>query len=117
VKAGAWVYTDESRTYRDLALTHFHDAIDHSKQYVAGNVHVNGMENFWSLLKRAIDGTYVGVAPFHLIRYCAEQVFRFNERNRKDWGRFHALMQRIVGKRLTFRVLCGIDDAGFMGLT
>lgn len=62
------------------------------------------------------EGTYIGVAPFHLIRYVSEQVFRFNERNRKDWGRFHAVMRRIVGKRLTYRVLCGIDDAGFMGI-
>jgi transposase-like protein len=117
VRYGARVYTDEAPAYNALALTHLHDAIDHSVKYVVDQVHTNGMENFWSLLKRGIDGTYIGVAPFHLIRYVAEQVFRFNERNRKDWGRFHAVMRRIVGKRLTYRVLCGIDDAGFMGLT
>ena len=56
--------------------------IDHAKTYVEGNVHTNGIENFWSLLKRGIHGTYVSVEPFHLFRYVDEQAFRYN--NRKD---------------------------------
>lgn len=117
VAYGAPVYTDEAPAYGDLALTHLHKAIDHSRAYVEGAIHTNGLENFWALLKRGLHGTYVAVAPFHLNRYVAEQVYRFNERTRNDAGRFHGVMQRIVGRRLTYRVLCGINDAGFMGRT
>mgnify|MGYP001596464373 CR=1 FL=1 len=116
VRYGAKVFTDEAQAYGALSLTHIHAAIDHSIRYVLGEVHTNGMENFWSLLKRTIDGTYVAVAPFHLTRYVAEQVFRFNERAGSDRTRFQELMSRIVGRRLTWRQLCAVDDAGFMGL-
>lgn len=116
VRYGATVYTDEAPAYGPLCMTHVHQAVDHSKGYVAGSVHVNGMENFWSLLKRTIKGTYVAVAPYHLCRYVAEQVFRFNNRKMGDGGRFKTVMRGIVGKRLTYRVLCAIDDAGFMGI-
>lgn len=84
--------------------------------YVSGLVHVNGMENFFSLLKRTLKGTYVAVAPYHLNRYLDEQAFRFNERKGTDGSRFNHVMQRIVGKRLTYRKLCAIGDAGFMGI-
>ena len=117
VKAGAPVYTDEARAYADLVRAHAHQAIDHSREYVVGNVHTNGMENFWSLLKRSLGGTYVAVAPFHLCKYVAEQVFRFNERDGSDRDRFAEVMSRVFGKRLTYRVLTGADGAGFMGLT
>lgn len=117
VRYGAHVYTDEARACLDLALSHIHEAIDHSRAYVDGAIHTNGMENFWSLLKRSLGGTYVAVAPFHLCRYVAEQAFRFNERLLDDAGRFHAVMQNIVGKRLTYRLLTAQDDAGFMGIT
>lgn len=117
VRYGAKVYTDEAPAYGPLCLTHVHQAIDHSKGYVSGAVHVNGLENFWSLLKRTLGGTYVAVAPYHLCRYVAEQVFRFNNRKTTDGGRFETVMRGIVGKRLTYRVLCAIDDAGFMGIT
>ena len=116
VAPGARVFTDEAATYGELVLTHIHRAIDHSRCYAIGNIHVNGMENFWSLLKRALGGTYVSVSPFHLYRYVAEQVFRFNSRTDDDGGRFQCLLRRVVGKRLTYRVLCNIDDAGFMGI-
>ena len=74
-------------------------------------VHTNGLENFWSLLKRGLKGTYVSVEPFHLFRYLDEQVFRFNERKATDHGRFKALLSAIVGKRLTYRELIGNDNA------
>lgn len=117
VRRGAEVYTDEALAYRDLAVSHHHAAIDHSIACVAGHVHTNGMENFWSLLKRTLGGTYVAIAPFHLGRYVAEQVFRFNKRRGDDFDRFAAVMACIFGRRLTYRVLTGKDGAGFMGLT
>jgi transposase-like protein len=116
VRVGADVYTDAARGYLDIALTHWHKVIDHSIAYAVGIVHTNGMENFWSLFKRTIKGTYIGVAPFHLTRYAAEQAFRFNERMQDDAGRFLAVLKNVVGKRLTYRVLTAQDDAGFMGL-
>jgi hypothetical protein len=107
VAPGADVYTDESRAYQGLAPIHRHESIDHSREYVVGNVHTNGMENFWSLLKRSLGGTYVAVA---------EQVFRFNDRGDSDAERFHTVMSRIFNRRLTYRALTGKDGAGFMGL-
>jgi hypothetical protein len=80
------------------------------REYVRGHVHTNGLENFWSLLKRAIRGTYVNVEPFHLHRYVEEQSFRYNNRRTNDAGRFVAALREIVGRRLTYRGLIG--DAG-----
>jgi len=74
---------------------------------VQGNVHTNGIENFWSLLKRSLGGTYVAVEPFHLFRYVDEQAFRFNNRKNDDAGRFDLAVSQIVGKRLTFAELTG----------
>tara|TARA_B100000749_G_scaffold197128_2_gene153291 strand:- start:5982 stop:6950 length:969 start_codon:yes stop_codon:yes gene_type:complete len=116
VAYGANVFTDEATAYGPLALTHVHKAIDHSKCYVMGEVHTNGVENFWCLLKRSIRGTYVSVAPFHLYRYVAEQVFRFNNRQTSDAKRFALVMAQCVGRRLTWRTLCAVGDSGFMGL-
>jgi hypothetical protein len=117
VRYGANVYTDAARSYGELCFAHWHKAIDHTKRYVEGEIHTNGLENFWSLLKRALGGTYVSVAPFHLFRYAAEQVYRFNHRVTSDWMRFEQTLRQIGGKRLTFRTLTGKDDAGFMTLT
>lgn len=116
VAPGTEVYTDEARAYEGLARTHEHAAIDHSREYVVGHVHTNGIENFWALLKRSLGGTYVAVAPFHLTRYVAEQVFRFNERDGSDGDRFALVLSRVFGRRLTYRVLTGKDGAGFMGI-
>lgn len=115
VKRGSEVFTDEARAYSPLINSHAHKAIDHSVAYVRGNVHTNGIDNFWSLLKRSIKGTYVSVATFHLFRYVAEQVFRFNYRDMTDAQRFSFVLSHIFNKRLTYRLLAGIDDAGFMG--
>jgi transposase-like protein len=108
VTAGAALYTDALLSYEGLATEYAHQVVDHASQYVDGRVHTNGLENFWSLLKRGISGTYVSVEPFHLFRYLDEQMFRFN--NRKDMNdsdRFNLAVSQIVGKRLTFAELTG----------
>lgn len=117
VELGTVVYTDASASYAGLVSRFVHQAVDHVVAYVVGRVHVNGLENFWSLLKRMLRGTYVAVAPFHLFRYVDEEAWRFNERDKDDGERFATAMSGVLGKRLTFRILCAIDDAGFMGLT
>ncbi len=81
--------------------------MDHAVQYVDGKIHTNGLENFWSMLKRGISGTYISVEPFHLFRYLDEQVYRYNSRKLTDSERFDLAVQGIVGKRLTFAELTG----------
>jgi hypothetical protein len=107
VEAGAQVFTDEHPSYRMVKYEYAHEVIDHAECYVRGRIHTNGLENFWSLLKRAIRGTYVNVEPFHLIGYVDEQVFRYNNRGAVDGGRFLRLAASIVGKRLTYNQLTG----------
>ena len=80
---------------------------DHAVKYVDGEVHTNGMENFWSLVKRGLKGTYVSVAPFHLFRYLDEQVYRFNNRKLTDGERFSVAVSGIVGKRVMYKTLIG----------
>lgn len=116
VETGPNVYTDSATAYSDLWLRFQHEAVDHAMEYVRGEVHTNGLENFWSLFKRTVKGTYVSVAPFHLRRYVDEQVFRFNQRKTDDASRFAQVLAGVPGKRLTWRELCGVDGAGFMGL-
>ncbi|MFD0849630.1 IS1595 family transposase [Sphingosinicella xenopeptidilytica] len=106
VQEGATLYTDRWHGYRQLT-GYVHSMIDHAVEYVNGRVHTNGIENFWSLLKRSIKGTYISVEPFHLGRYVDEQVFRFNERNGSDADRFTAALRAVTGKRLTYRELTG----------
>lgn len=107
VEAGAALYTDALLSYRGLESNYAHQVVDHAVQYVDGKIHTNGLENFWSLLKRSISGTYVSVEPFHLFRYLDEQSFRYNERKSTDAERFVTAMRQIVGKRLTFNELTG----------
>ena len=108
IQAGSALYSDALRSYDGLSQEYAHKVIDHALQYVNGKVHINGLENFWSLFKRGVSGTYVSVEPFHLFRYLDEQVFRYNNRNGiKDAGRFNLAISRIVGKRLTFSNLTG----------
>jgi transposase-like protein len=111
VEAGATVYTDEHKSYIQLRREYIHHVIDHGKGYARGQVHINGLENFWSLLKRGIRGTYVSVEPFHLFRYLDEQVFRFNNRKTKDVARFISTVGQIINKRLTYAQLIGEDIA------
>lgn len=84
--------------------------IDHAERYVDGQIHTNGCENYWSLLKRAIKGTYVSVEPFHLFRYLDEQAFRFNERGGNDADRFRQTLQHVTGRRVTFDKLIGASE-------
>jgi len=105
VKKGSVVYTDKLASYKGLDTDYIHDVIDHAVRYVEGLVHTNGMENFWSLLKRILRGTYVSVGPQHLMRYCDEEAFRFNERKGNDADRFGEVMNGVVGKRLTYSQL------------
>jgi hypothetical protein len=83
--------------------------INHAEEYARGKVHTNDIENFWSLLKRSIKGTYVSVEPFHLFRYLDEQAFRYNARKIDDAGRFVHVLRQIVGRRLTYNELIGAD--------
>jgi transposase-like protein len=106
VEAGSALYTDALQSYNGLDEFQ-HQVVDHAVQYVDGKVHTNGMENFWSLLKRGLHGTYVSVEPFHLFRYLDEQAYRFNNRKMTDAERFDAAVKGIVGKRLTFDQLTG----------
>jgi transposase-like protein len=106
VEAGSTIYTDALRSYDRMATRGYtHNVIDHAECYADGVVHTNGLENFWSLLKRSIKGTYVSVEPFHLFRYLDEQAFRFNEREHDDAARFDLAIRGIIGKRLTYDAL------------
>lgn len=116
VDSNAVVCTDAAASYAGLGERFVHKFIDHASRYVMGRVHVNGIENFWSLLKRAIKGTYVAVSPFHLFRYVDEEAWRFNLRRFGDGERFEHVMGGVLGRRVTYRYLCAIDDAGFMGI-
>jgi transposase-like protein len=108
VAEGANVYTDALKSYEGLDPDFLHQVIDHAEAYVKGNVHTNGLENFWSLLKRGLKGTYVSVEPFHLFRYVDEQSFRYNNRKEmKDHDRFSKVLTQIAGRRLTYKELTG----------
>ena len=107
VEQGSTVYSDALRSYNQLDQEYIHNVINHAVEYVRGNVHTNGIENFWSLLKRTIKGTYVSVEPFHLFRYLDEQSFRFNTRKSGDGERFRQALEQIVGKRLTYAEVTG----------
>jgi transposase-like protein len=114
VKFGSRVFTDEWSGYNLLHYRFVHDVVNHMETYVNGQVHTQGIENFWSLLKRTLRGTYVAVEPFHLQRYVDEQVFRFNNRGGKkkddritDGQRFRKALSQVVGKRLTYAELTG----------
>jgi transposase-like protein len=112
VEPGAMLYTDELGGYKGLQGEYEHQIIDHAVKYVDGRVHTNGMENFWSLLKRGLGGTYISVEPFHLFRYLDEQAFRFNYRGTKenpitDADRFSIAASQLAGKRITFAQLTG----------
>lgn len=107
VSPGAAIYTDAFVSYDGLSSDYVHNVIDHAESYAEGNVHTNGLENFWSLLKRAIKGTYVSVEPFHLFRYLDEQCYRFNNRKLTDAKRFLEAAASVFGKRLTYVALTG----------
>jgi len=112
VTPSARVCTDEATAYMGLNQNFVHEVIDHSREYVNGQVHTQGIENFWSLLKRGLRGTYIAVEPYHLDRYLDEQVFRYNNRATKDnpltdADRFALALTQIANKRLTYAELTG----------
>lgn len=113
VAHGSKIYTDEANIYRAIPPEYTHAFVNHMEKYVDGRVHTNGLENFWSLLKRGLAGTYVAVEPFHLFRYVDEQAFRYNNRKDaegnllNDAERFEQALSQIVGKRLTYAEVTG----------
>jgi transposase-like protein len=117
IKRGSKVYTDEWYGYSEVRYKFVHDVVNHSETYVKGQVHTQGIENFWALLKRTLRGTYVAVESFHLDRYLDEQVFRYNHRKNSDGtkltdaDRFNAALPGIAGRRLTFAELTGKDGS------
>ncbi len=113
VEHGSKIYTDEAKAYRPIPKEYTHAFVSHLEKYVDGRVHTNGVENFWSCLKRGLNGTYVAVEPFHLARYVDEQVFRYNHRKDEfgnkvsDADRFYLALSQIAGKRLTYAEVTG----------
>ncbi len=103
VEAGSALYSDDLRSYDGLEGQYAHAVVNHAVKYVDGRVHTNGLENFWSLLKRGLNGTYVSVEPYHLHRYLDEQAYRYNNReNMNDFDRFRLATTQIIGRRLTY---------------
>ena len=116
VELGSQLSTDDCHSYWGLDKDYAHKIVDHAERYVDGQIHTNSLENFWSLLKRGLKGTYVAVEPFHLFRYLDEQTFRFNNRGNKekpvnDGERFEMLLSQIAGKRLTYAEVTGKVNA------
>lgn len=109
IEYGSTVITDDAGGYRKITEEYTHEVINHAVEYVRGNVHTNSIENFWSLLKRTIKGTYISVSPAHLQKYVEEQMFRYNERKTNDQIRFVSLLEHISGKRLTYSKLIGSE--------
>jgi transposase-like protein len=109
VVPGSTVYTDAHHAYQGLRNRYVHQVINHAEKYVEGQVHTNSIENFWSVLKRTIGGTYIAPRPKHLDRYLDEQIFRFNERENTDGPRFSKAVKGVDGKRLTYKALIGKD--------
>jgi hypothetical protein len=112
VEYGSYLNTDDCHSYWGLDKEYVHQIVDHAERYVDGQIHTNGLENFWSLVKRGLKGTYVSVEPFHLFRYLDEQVFRYNNRATtkkfiSDFDRFSMVTDSILGKRVTYEQLIG----------
>jgi len=112
VQAGTALYTDALKSYIGLNKDYEHEVVDHAIEYVRDRVHTNTIENFWSLVKRALHGTYISVEPYHLYRYLDEQMFRFNNRKKtNDSQRFKLAMSQVGHKRLTYADLTGKTDS------
>ncbi len=113
VESGSQLYTDSFPAYQGLEDNYLHEMVDHAVTYANGQVHTNGIENFWSLLKRSVKGTYVSVEPEHLTRYVDEQAFRFNNRKGKDADRFQKAVKGISGRKMTYKDL--VEDKAKRG--
>jgi transposase-like protein len=118
VEHSSILFSDAWKSYTSLYPDFVHKVINHAEAYVNGNIHTNGIENFWSLLKRGLKGTYISVMPFHLFRYVDEQTFSFNNRKSNDATRFLLAAKQVTGRRLTYKQLTGKtlvrDDAGYL---
>jgi transposase-like protein len=110
VEPGAELFTDQHTGYKGLNADYVHQVINHAERYVNGNIHTNGIDNFWSLLKRCIKGTYISVEPFHLFRYLDEESFRFNTRKQSDGERFNHVLGQVTGHRLSYDKLTGVEQ-------
>lgn len=111
VEACSTVHIDALRSYNQLNEEYIHHVINHAERYVNGHIHTNAIENFWSLLKRSLGGTYISVEPFHLFPYLDEQIFRFNNRKLTDGERFSIDAEQVVGRRLTLAEVTGKTDS------
>lgn len=111
IAPGSTVYTDAFPSYTRMDLKPFvHKVIDHEKAYAIGDTHTNGIENFWSLFKRCVKGTWIHIDREHTDRYLAEQSFRFNNRKSTDSERFTEVASSVAGKRITYKQLIGKDE-------
>ena len=116
VAKGTQLCSDEAGEKWKMREEFEHDMVNHLECYVEGNVHTNGIENFWSLLKRGLGGTYISVEPFHLFRYVDEQAFRFNNREHEDgskipdYERFKKALSQVAGKRIMYKELIGKEE-------
>jgi ISXO2-like transposase domain len=110
VEPGSKLYSDAYVAYQGLNHEFEHGFVDHAERYVNGRIHTNGLENFWSLLKRGLKGTYISVEPYHLFRYLDEQAFRYNNRKDNDAARFANALSGVTGRRLTYKRLTGKDE-------
>ncbi|MGH8012899.1 MAG: IS1595 family transposase [Candidatus Binataceae bacterium] len=115
IAEGSEVFTDAWTGYDGLDREFTHGFVDHAERYVNGRIHTNGLENFWSLLKRGLKGTYVSVEPFHLFRYLDEQAYRYNNRKTNDATRFTGVLNGVTGKRVTYKKLTGKTEAPAIG--
>jgi transposase-like protein len=115
IETGSHIITDEHSCYPMIASKgpYYHEVINHIEGYVRNHIHTNGIENFWSCLKRGLNGTYIAVEPVHLDKYVDEQVFRFNQRHNEggDAARFKAVLKDVVGRRLTYAALTGREGS------
>jgi transposase-like protein len=116
VEPGTQIMSDELLAYNGLSSEYVHQVINHAVEYAKGQVHTNSLENFWSLVKRQLNGTYISVEPFHLFRYLDEQAFRYQHRATKDKpftnaDRFAIALSQVAGKRLTWANLTGKEEA------
>lgn len=111
VEPDAKVFTDGHFAYKPLSKEFKHAWVDHAITYVRGEVHTNGLENFWSLFQRMYGGTYTHIDPRHLQAYFDELAYRFNTRQDNDTERFVGVLCSITNKRLTYNELInrGLD--------
>ena len=99
VEPNSTMVTDESHAYKKVSQNYKHETVNHrDKEYVRGNIHTNGIEGYWSLLKRQIVGIHHFVSPKHLQRYCNESSYRYNTRDLSQDKRFADVLTKCDGR-------------------